>query len=61
MTDTREVDGIANTPTDQYSFNVREFDELAGLAEQIFGGNGGGAGCSKFLMFILILCNACHN
>ncbi|XP_060566778.1 uncharacterized protein LOC132725621 isoform X26 [Ruditapes philippinarum] len=47
LTDTREVDAIANTPTDQFSFNVKKFEELAGLAETIFGGEGGGAGCGK--------------
>jgi hypothetical protein len=49
LTDTREVDGIANTPTDQYRFNVKKFEELAGFAEKLFCGKRVGARCGNIL------------
>lgn len=36
LTDTREVDAIANPPASNNSFNVQSFDELKGLDKQIF-------------------------
>jgi len=36
LTDTREVNAIANDPPEDNSFNVQSFDELEGLDEKIF-------------------------
>ena len=36
LTDTREVDAIANEPASENSFNVQSFDELVGLDKKIF-------------------------
>ena len=38
LRDTRELDGMASIPATKNSFNVQEFDELEGLADDIFGG-----------------------
>ena len=38
LQDTRELDGMASVPASKNSFNVQEFDELEGLADDIFGG-----------------------
>lgn len=37
LDDTRELDGIASVPSAKNSFNVKEFDELENLADNIFG------------------------
>jgi len=36
LTDTREIDAIANQPTEENRFNVQSFDELVGLEDRIF-------------------------
>lgn len=38
LPDTRELDGIASRPASANSFNVKDFDELKGLPQQIFEG-----------------------
>ncbi|WAR09890.1 CO6A3-like protein [Mya arenaria] len=38
LTDTRELEGMASEPKSENMFNVREFDELTGLIDTIFGG-----------------------
>ncbi|XP_052813421.1 uncharacterized protein LOC128240703 isoform X11 [Mya arenaria] len=42
LTDTREVEGMASEPKDKYLYNVRRFEELQGLEEDIFGAGEGG-------------------
>ncbi|XP_060602478.1 matrilin-3-like, partial [Ruditapes philippinarum] len=51
VSDTQELDSIANTPTDQFRFLVKTFEELAGLTEKIICGERFGAGCGN--IFIL--------
>ena len=55
MTDTRELEGMASRPAAEHTFAVQEFDELAGLAQDIFGGEA----CGTFNVVIL-LCNLCY-
>ncbi|XP_021375359.1 uncharacterized protein LOC110464458 isoform X7 [Mizuhopecten yessoensis] len=43
LTDTTEVDAIANQPPEDNSFNVQSFDELKGLDKQIFSSFCGGS------------------
>ena len=45
LTDTRELDAMASLPASKNSFNVREFEELQGLADDIFGGETCGKTC----------------
>jgi len=47
LTDTRELEGMASLPKNENMFAVQKFDELAGLIDTIFGGEGGTA-CSEF-------------
>ena len=44
LTETRELDGIASRPVDEYRFAVDDFAELDGLEEKVFT-----AFCSKLL------------
>jgi len=37
LTDTRELLAIASTPADDHAFAVNDFDQLAGLENQLFG------------------------
>ena len=50
LTDTRELEGMASRPAAKNTFNVKEFDELTGLAEDIFGGEA----CGKFKIICII-------
>ena len=49
LRDTRELDGMASVPATENSFNVQEFDELEGLADDIFGGKACGKTMSACL------------
>lgn len=38
LDDTRELEGMASLPVSEHMFNVKEFDQLTGLVDTIFGG-----------------------
>ena len=60
LTDTRELDSMASVPASKNSFNVQEFEELEGLADDIFGGDACGKNSVWFCTLTCLSYLVCH-